>query len=143
MRNVALQYKIEVQESHLAMAHTAYRFMVGERMDSMLRESVLNAGKISESEWEQIEDRVAFIHDQLDPEDAWDRFQEIAEYEDDEDMEQWEAWGETLPQLAEKHSPREAFAMWNEKLDPEKRWQKLDEINDPVEADLYGQPESK
>src|SRR3569623_156003 len=105
-----------------------------------LKERFLADSRVNASRWEQIRDRIVFIHDRIDS----DRLQALCEHEFDEDEDDSGLY-DTRPAssvMAQGSiSAREIFARWNSAARNRRKYEKIGELSVPVAADVYVSPE--
>ncbi len=102
-----------------------------EDLDTTLRRRFSQETSLSVAEWERVRDRLVIVHDRLTPE----RLDETtADWVDDDVL--------APSAVALGQSPREAFAAFNARLPSGRRFVKLGEVKEPIEAEVYYAPEA-
>jgi hypothetical protein len=129
IRSIAESSGRETSEELIAATREAMAQNALASLEESLREHFLAETSIPAAEWEAIRERVIVVHDRLTREMVEDLVYERI----DEDTDLPEAPWDTS-------TPREAFAVLNERLPAEERFQKLGEVREPVEADVYCAP---
>ncbi len=114
---------LEIRETKLAQAMSD--------LDEGLRERFQRETTMSIPEWEEKNDRLVFIHDSLPLETACGRFYEYAQPETDFD---------DLPSHFRGLTSRAAFHGLNEEQPPDRRFEKVGELAEPVATDVYVAP---
>ncbi|HUY90243.1 MAG TPA: hypothetical protein VMV10_16010 [Pirellulales bacterium] len=113
---------------------------IDEFYEEQLQERFLAESHVNAARWEQIRDRVVFVHDRMAPA----RLENLCEQEYDEDEDD-EGLYDTRPASSAlaggATSPREVFARWNAALNNGRRYEKIGEVSEPVAADVYLSPE--
>lgn len=111
--------------------------------DQQLKERFLADVQPPAARWEQIRDRLVFVHDRLSVEqlaalcdEEFDDFDE-----EDEDDEGSPRARNALALADGSASPRAAFAQWNAAVESEQRYEKIGELAEPLAADVYLSPE--
>jgi hypothetical protein len=106
-----------------------------------LKERFLADAQPPAARWEEIRERLVFVHDRLSPEQleaiCEQEFDEDGEDEDDEDSPNKHA----AIALTDGVSPRAAFARWNAGVERERRYEKIGELSEPPAADVYLSPD--
>ncbi len=100
-------------------------------LDATLRRQFSRETSLSVAEWERVRDRLVIVHDRLTPE----MLDETAAEWVDEDILAPSA-------LAPRESPRETFAAFNARLPVGRRFVKLGEVKEPIEAEVYCAPDA-
>jgi hypothetical protein len=113
-------------EEQLALAREEIARQANERLAERLRAEFLRTTTLSAAEWEDVEDRLAFVHDKLSKEELV----EIVEmaFEDEVDIE--------IPE----GDARAAFAVCNTNLPPHNQFTLIGRLESPLEADVYAAP---
>jgi hypothetical protein len=143
----------EMVSSVRDMWTSQYRF----HLDEQLREAFLEQGGLSAKRWEEVRDRLLFIHDRLTETDLMNSVEqalmlelndsrptpdEDGEDDEDENYEQaLEARRAEVKQNARGLAPRQAFAKMNAAVSPSFRCERIGEIQAPIAADVYLQPD--
>ncbi|HEV3339776.1 MAG TPA: hypothetical protein VG125_05450 [Pirellulales bacterium] len=110
-----------------------------------LQERFLADAQPPAARWEQIRDRLVFVHDRLSPE----QLEALCDQEFDEFDEEQEADEDSSPArnalvLTDGSGPpRQAFARWNATVESERRYEKIGELSAPMAADVYLLPNSE
>jgi hypothetical protein len=116
----------EIEQTREALAQQALY-----SLDEALLERFKEQTTMSVSRWEEIEDRLVFVHDRLTPEMVLERFNEWLEDEE----------GEAAAVPPEAPTPRAGFALLNESLPADCRFEKIAEMREPLPTDVYAAPE--
>lgn len=138
LRAIAARSGIAMDEEEFAAAREMFTRQAIEGLEEPLRERFLEVTAIPAREWEELRDRLVFIHDRLSAE----MLGEIAENwigvldEEDED-EASEGW---KVEIEEGETARDAFARFNAGLEDGRRFVKVGEVDEPLEADAYRAP---
>jgi hypothetical protein len=108
--------------------------------NKQLKERFLADVQPPAARWEEIRDRLVFVHDRLSPE----QLEDLCEEDFDEEEEE-----EGGMNLIDKRitsdgskSPRAAFARWNTAAESGRRYEKIGELAEPLAADVYLSPHS-
>jgi hypothetical protein len=136
IRAVAAASGEEIDEATLAAAREALAEQAAAGLQEALMERFLEKTTLSASRWEELRDRVVFVHDRLTAEMTVSTFTDWTEPPDDED----EAWEKRLQDVRDT-SPRASFAAWNEAAPEGRRFERIDTLTEPVPADVYVAPE--
>lgn len=113
----------EIEAIQQAMAEQAAR-----GLDEALRDHFIATAALPPRQWEQVRDRLLFVHDHLTPEMLAERIEE---------------WLDEAPEFADDdHFPddlsaRETFLRYNATLPAAERFVKIGELDEPVPADVY------
>jgi hypothetical protein len=102
-----------------------------EGLREAIQERFLKESTLSAAEWEEVRDRLVFVHDQLTQAEVGELFDE------------WVGDSEvvaTRPQEAEGTTAREFFSALVELAPASREFRKLGTISDPLEADVYAAP---
>jgi len=129
IRAISSNSGIDASEEVIGMTATTVRRRGQAQLHETLRIEFLRSGQISASEWDEVADRVVFVHDGLSTDDLIDLLEEGT----DEDLDELE--------IADGLTAREAFVKANASLRPEVRFKPLGMVVAPVEADVYAAPE--
>lgn len=126
----------EVTEEAVAAVRAMQLEQALEGLEVALRERFLATTRLSAAEWEAVDGRLLFIHDLL-PEErvALLFYQAQGGDEDDEDVPE-------IPPALRGLPARQLFARLNETAPPDRRFEKLDELSQPLPADVYASPET-
>ena len=109
--------------------------------NQQLRERFLAESQPPAARWEQIRDRLVFVHDRLLPEQLEALCEEGFDEEDEEESGVDLLGKRTALTMTDgSASPRAAFARWNTTVENERRYQKIGELAEPVAADVYLSP---
>ncbi len=100
-------------------------------LEATLRQQFSRETSLSVAEWERVRDRLVIVHDRLTPE----MLNETAAEWVDEDLLAPSA-------VAPGETPRETFAAFNVRLPSGRRFVKLGELKEPIEAEVYCAPEA-
>ena len=115
---------------------------IDEFYNEQLRERYMAEPGVSAARWEQIRDRVVFVHDRMAP----SRLEELCEQEYDEE-EDGDGLYDTRPAgsslAASNATPRQVFARFNTSRPRNQRYEKIGEVAEPVAADVYLAPEEE
>lgn len=107
-----------------------------------LKERFLADSRPPAARWEEIRERLIFVHDRLLPE----HLEGLCDQHFD-DLDEEEATDEDSPDkrtaltLTDGTSPRAAFARWNAGIERERRYEKIGELAEPLPADVYLAPD--
>ena len=138
IRRVAAHAGIDADEKTIAEARAMNLRAACRGLDDSLREQFVQHTKISVSDWEKIRERIVYIHDQMPP----DMIRDAVNNEREQNPGEPESSGK--PENKELHlTPRALFAQLNAQLPEPERFTKLDEVNEPVPADVYVAPEDR
>jgi hypothetical protein len=164
IRAIAARDGTEVDEETIQAVQQSWQSHFRQYWDERLREGFLVTSGVSAAEWEQIRDRVVFVHDRLSIEDLVEHFDSAVyqEYEeadeagdegekDEEEGEKDEGEEdeaakrrlEELREIARGCPPREAFAQINELVPEGLRFARYGQVSDPIEADVWLEPEGE
>lgn len=137
LRAVAAASGRPLSEETLELLREQMRAKALAGLEASLRERFLEETAMPAAEWEEIRERVVFIHDRMTREGVAETFttwtaEECGEEEEDEEDEEDEREFE-VPE----GTPRQAFAALNAGLPEERRFRKIGEVSRPVEADVY------
>jgi hypothetical protein len=127
----------DTDESSVPVLVTAIRESWAVAIDTFYQDQLKERYQADEqpsaARWQEIRDRLVFVHDRLTPE----RLEALCEQEmADDDPAAFTA----LPDGSA--SPRDGFARWNATLAVERRYEKIGELSEPLAADVYLSPES-
>lgn len=115
---------------------------IDEFFNEQLRERYMSDPGVSAARWEQIRDRVVFVHDRMAP----SRLEELCEQEYDEE-EDGDGLYDTRPAGSSlaviDATPRQVFARFNASRPRDQRYEKIGEVAEPVAADVYLAPEEE
>lgn len=103
-----------------------------EALDEVLQERFVRETSIPAAEWEEVRDRLVYVHDRIPPdelEDLLDTWLEI----DWRELVKGQPRDPTLP-------PRSAFAALNHLLPAEHQFRKIGEMAQPLPVDVYAAP---
>lgn len=127
----------QVTDEEVAAVRAAQLEQALEGLEVALRERFLATTRLSAAEWEAVEDRLVFIHDLLPEERVALVFYgaQGGDDEDDEDVPE-------IPRALRGLPARRLFARLNETAPPDRRFEKLDELSEPLPADVYASPET-
>lgn len=130
IRQIATLSGTEFDEETLATTHAELHQQALENLETVLRAQFLSDSGISAAEWENLRDRVIFIHDKLDR----DSLIELADLWEDE---------VECPEVAEEgpNTPRIVFETQNRLRPEDDRYRKLGTVHQPIAADVYAGPE--
>jgi hypothetical protein len=141
------------------MWRSQYRY----HLDEQLRDAFMEQGGLSAKRWEEVRERLFFIHDRLtesdlmdslEPalllelnvqrpggdDDGWDEDGDDENGEDEDYDRALEARRDEVRRHAADLSPRAAFAKMIAAVAPEFRCQRIGELKQPVAADVYLHP---
>jgi len=144
IRRIAAKDGTEATPEAIEAIQGEWRSAINEFFEDGLFKRFKADTRMSISEWEEVRDRLVFVHDRLSPHDIAERF-EMAYYDDDEDEEDWE--DDESPRFAEAvltaqgYAPREAFVKLNEQVPERFRHEKTGTVTAPLDADVYLEPE--
>jgi len=100
-------------------------------LDATLRQQFSRETSLSVAEWERVRDRLVIVHDRLTPEML------------DETAAEWVDEDVLVPSaVATGESPRQTFAAFNVRLPSGRRFVKLGEVKEPIEAEVYCAPDA-
>lgn len=113
--------------------------------DRQLKERFLADAQPPAARWEEIRERLVFVHDRLSPEQLESLCEHEFDEEDGEDGEEGDAdllaKSTALAVSDGSVSPRVAFARWNAAVERERRYEKIGELAEPLAADVYLSPD--
>jgi hypothetical protein len=115
---------------------------IDEFYNEQLRERYMADSGVNAARWEQIRDRVVFVHDRMAP----DRLEMLCEEEYDEDEDDdglYDTRPATSSLASADASPRQVFARWNAARPKSERYEKIGEVAEPVAADVYLSPDEE
>jgi hypothetical protein len=102
-----------------------------EDLDEAVRERFLKQSSMSAEDWEHVRERLVIVHDRLDPAMLDERVSEWVDEDED-----------GYPPSAENgQSIRDIFTAYNTQLPASRRFVKLGEVSEPIEAEVYAAPE--
>lgn len=123
-----------------------WRDRINEFLETQLRESWIVASEVSALDWDRVRDRVIFIHDGLTSDDLAEHLEqylyanlttaEEIEYENDE----YERISEEVTGQLATQLPRAIFSDSVASQTSPKRHEKLGNVSEPVEADVWLAP---
>lgn len=104
-----------------------------------VRESYLGGSNLTALEWDRMRDRTVFVYDELPASELALMLERAVEDDFDEDFggDPYEAFEDRIRELLQNESPRTVFSQLNEECEPEKRFEKIGEITEPVVTDVY------
>lgn len=124
-----------------------WRERINEFLENQLRESWIVSSGVSALEWDRIRDRVIFIHDGLTANDLAEHLEqyihanlttaEEIEFENDE----YDRISEEVEEQLETQTPRAIFSEAVADQTSPRRHEKLGEITEPVNADVWLTPQ--
>jgi hypothetical protein len=148
----------EVAPETVRLIQMGWRRHFNEFRAEQLRERLLATGGVSAAEWETIRERLVFVHDRLEADELLGYFG-VAVAEDDEEPEDEEQDAEAerdeeeeaelrrekeLRAIAASGCPaREAFARMNAAMPAARQYKKHGEVDQPLPADVWLQPEEE
>lgn len=116
---------------------TAWAVAIDAFYQDQLKQRFLAEAQLSAARWEEIRDRLVFLHDRVSEE----RLEVLCEQDDDGDVLDTPI---AVAKLTDgSASPREAFARWNATVEQEWRYEKIGEVSEPLAADVYLSPDSR
>jgi hypothetical protein len=161
IRAIAARSDQQASPEFIAQVREAWRARMTSHLDGQLREAFLDQGGLSARRWEEVRERLVFIHDRLtEPElmatlepaliaevekeisNARDEDDEADGYDDSFEP-AFEQWREKFRQAAAGLPPRRAFAKMIELLPPDARCERIGEVDQPLSADVYLRPEDE
>jgi hypothetical protein len=121
----------EIDEDMVRATHQIQQSQALQGLQENLRKRFLQTANMPPAEWEEVRERLVFVHDRLSPDLVREIFTDYTELEDDE-----------VHILDSEHfSARRAFSSANAQLRSDLRFRKLGELTEPVAADVYCAPE--
>jgi hypothetical protein len=123
-----------VTDEEVAATQQLLAYQALEGLEEALREQFLQHSTLTAAEWEEVRERVLFVHDRLPPGSVADLFDEWI----DQEPEELEDVGE--PEIG---SVRERFEQRNAALIAGRGFRKIGEVAEPVPADVYVAPEEE
>ncbi|MBM3457835.1 MAG: hypothetical protein FJX77_04810 [Armatimonadetes bacterium] len=126
-----------VTPENLAALREHYRSQANHGLEIAFRERLFDEISISARDWEEVRERLIFIHDNLSLAEVLEIFQAWSPEEDEE--EDTEA---LLRRLEFAGSARAAFATLAARAPGDQVYRKLGELKGPVPADVWAAPES-
>ena len=139
IQRLAAQDGGSISEENVRLIKLQWRQSINAHYFLELQQTFLAANPVSAQEWEQMRDRVHFVHDNLE----WAEVVEMCGLGTDDcaDSDQHsEKIRSEADRLAAAFPPRVAFGRINELLKPERRFEKLGELAKPITADVYLSP---
>lgn len=127
--------------------HSMWRDRINEFRSTQVRESFLTSSRISALEWDRIRDRAIFIHDGLTGRDLAEHLEQYlyadlaADEEHDIDDDEYERMSGELAEQLNSRTARELFAESVANQTTEKRHEKIGEVTEPVDADVWVSPQ--
>jgi hypothetical protein len=121
----------EVSEDLVKAIREQKRLEAMDGLRQAIQERFLKESSLSAAEWEEVRDRLVFVHNQLTQAEVGELF------------DQWVGDGEVVasrPQEAEGTNAREFFAALVELAPAAREFRKLGTVSDPLEADVYAAP---
>lgn len=132
----------EITDEAVEQVQEMWSDNVSDFLEGRLRTSFLANSDLSALQWEEIRDRFTLVHDKLSPESVAELCDDYDEDDDDDDDDDaWEARQEEHRRLVRAKGPRAAFARWNKTASDLDRYQKIGQVSDPIDADVYLAPE--
>ncbi len=140
LRAVAAASGREMNEEELAALKQQLAQNAAAALEESLKERFVESTTMSAREWEAVRERVVIVHDRMTKEMVGSAFYNW-QVDEDEEWEEDEDEDEEADRPVPDGPPRQAFATLNESLPSERRFRKLGEVKEPVEADVYVGPE--
>jgi hypothetical protein len=134
IRAIAAMSGEESGDSIVEATREIARRQAEDHLQSRLVQEFQTHTRLRVKEWEEVEDRLVFVHDGMPRENLIELVESWsdAEFEDEDDDEL---------ELPANLPSRALFAKLNARLPQERRFRKLDTVAQPVEADVYVAPE--
>ena len=129
-----------ISEENVRLIKLEWRQSINAHYYVELQQNFLATSLVTASQWEQMRDRVHFVHDNLE----WAEVVEMCGLGTDDCAADDKHSAELSPEadrLAAAFPPRVAFGRINELLKAERRFEKLGELAKPITADVYLSPE--
>lgn len=145
VRAIAARDGQEVTPETIDHLRGLWRAAYSEHLNEQLRAEYLHATSLSAAEWEEMRERLIFVHEYLDADGIvalyeWD-WPTADDEEQDDDI--WDRQTEEIRQLRASRDARSVVEELNARLAPEHRLRKLGDVRQPVAADVYIAPEDQ
>jgi hypothetical protein len=127
-------------EQTVAMIRRAWSSQAAQHYGELLRERYLEEHPLSAPEWEEVRDRLIFIHAHTTAEDMSVHVDAAADPVDDDETD-WQAGIKSLRRRIRETSPQEAFAALLRERNLTGRFRKQTTLSSPLPADVYIGPE--
>lgn len=114
---------------------------IEEFYNRQLKERFLADARPSAARWEQIRERLVFVHDRLSPQQVEDLCHQEFDEENEGEADEAPSHSRNTLALTDGKSPRAAFARWNAALERQRRYEKIGELGEPLGADVYLSPQ--
>ncbi|PHR90750.1 MAG: hypothetical protein COA78_34520 [Blastopirellula sp.] len=137
LQRIAKRAGQETTEDEISTTQAYWNDSYCEFLDYELGENLHKERKMSEEDWESINESILFVHDKLSPEAVIELFGYA--FEEEEPFEKF--YQEMLPKFKE-NSPRSVFAEINSSGKFRHIYGDYGQIAEPIEADVYLIPES-
>ncbi len=130
IRAIATESQFEADDALVEATRGQMQEQALADLEVTLRQRFSQETSLSVAEWERVRDRLVIVHDRLTPEML------------DETAAEWVDADVLAPSaVAPGQSPRETFAAFNVRLPSGRRFVKLGEVKEPIEAEVYRAPD--
>jgi hypothetical protein len=148
IRRIAAADGSEADGSMVQVIQTQWRNHFNEFWEDEFRNRFMESADITPARWEDIRDRIVFVHDRATSEQVVEHFESTVyeqfdaahddtEDEADEDDDPAEAKLEEFREIARNCPPREAFVRLNDTLPARLRFERYGEVHEPFYADVW------
>lgn len=134
VRAVLAESGTEATEEQIAATQEILTYQALEGLEAALRERFLEQSTLTAAEWEEVRERVVFVHDRLPAGAVLELFDEWVDADLDAAEEE---------EMAPTGTIREQFARLNATLPNSDGFHKLGEVSTPVPADVYVAPQEE
>ncbi|MCA8998596.1 MAG: hypothetical protein KDA80_16470 [Planctomycetaceae bacterium] len=144
VKRIAHRDGTEFNEESVEMIRAAWKGQAAIHYEEELFDKFLEQSAMSASEWEDIRDRLMFVHEYTQPDQIYDHLR-LYEFEDEceEDELDDEGYGpqmRTIREECRKKGPRDAFKTLKQKFERHDVEYRAT-FDDPIEADVYVGPD--
>ncbi len=117
-----------------------WRVAINQFREEQLQKKFLEQANLSATAWENLRDRLVFIHDGLSNEELVGIYADSLNWVEEEY--DFDVQFEKAEEMADSKKPREAFRLLNESLPAQRRFEWKLRIDQPIVADIYVEPEN-
>ncbi len=140
LRNICERNGMEATTEAIESMQDDWRVAINEFHEQQLQMKFLEQADLSATAWENLRDRLVFIHEGLGRDELVEIYADSLNWIEDED--DFQIQFEKAEEMADSKKPREAFRLLNESLPAQRRFEWKLRIDQPIVADIYVEPEN-